>query len=160
MHKWEYQVHESQNSPFFMVNLKNGFSWLALHLQCIIMGTTTVSHPGNWLSEEIWGLFLSKMSCSAIDQFTFHQLAPSGMFVSKMNWEGHYQSLQMGWLCWVMIGILDMYTPAQPGVGSMGKIMSPCLSGEEQTEGGFCEGSHYHTAFKLHTIINYLNNSP
>lgn len=85
------------------------------------MGSTTVSHSGNWLSEENWGLRPSEMSCSIINLLLCNYLQRGG----------HQQ--QRNCRREATIGILCMR--AQGGGGRRGRrsAMSPRWSGAMET---------------------------
>lgn len=101
------------------------------------MESSTVSHSGNRLSEENWGLFQSEMSCSIIDLLSSNYLQKGG----------HYQ--QRNCRREATIGILCTQAAGSARRGGRRKAMSLCWSGDGQILGsafgnstGILQSSH------------------
>lgn len=84
------------------------------------MESTAVSHPGNWFSEENWGLFQSQMSCSIINL----------LFSNYLQKGGHYRPRNCRREA--AIGILCMRAPGTARRRGQWNAMSPHWSGHVQ----------------------------
>lgn len=105
------------------------------------MESSPVSHSGNWLSGENWGLFQSEMSCSIIDLLSSNYLQKGG----------HYQ--QRNCRREATIGILCTQAAGSARRRARREAMSLRWSGDGQTLGS-AFGNSTGTLQSSHTLLS------